>query len=265
MSSGIIDQAVFPPNPTWTLDQTPRLSTGGSASERQLFVPIGDRARIDSAACSSAWGFQFGFEVATDDSATAIDLFPWDDLEFERSPRSVLRGRLFDVVRDPGQRSSLTGRLFPHLLKGPPARRRLVHETLRWFAAPEDVLVNSLLLFFRYGDAEPLTVGAGLLLDLGAQSWPVLEAFARTRRPECAYFVTAIAVLRTVDVQKRLDLLRCLARSNDPELRWRILEALNEFSLDEATPVLEALAQDGGLDDAASSAAKEQLEPASES
>ena len=100
----------------------------------------------------------------------------------------------------------------------PRGRARLVYETLREFAEPQDVLINSLLLHFRHGDVEPLVIGAGLLEDLGPVSWPVLAAFARTARPD-RYFVSAIAGLQNVDVNKRLEILEILARSEDSELR----------------------------------------------
>jgi hypothetical protein len=145
------------------------------------------------------------------------------------------------------------------MLEGTPARRRLVYETLREFAQPQDILVNALMLYRRHGDAEPLAIGAGLLEDLGVEAWPVLAAFARTGRPECAYFVTAIAGLRDVDVRKRLDVLNTLARSDDSEIRWRIYEALDGFSAEEAIPVLKALADERSPDDAARSAAEERL------
>jgi len=150
--------------------------------------------------------------------------------------------------------------LFPMVLKGTPARRRLVYETLREFAEPRDVLINSLMLQLRDGDVEPLFIGAGLLADLGAESWPVLAAFARTGRPECAYFVSTIAGLQDVDVKQRLDVLDILARSADSEVRWRIYEALGDFSLDEAVPVLRVLAGAGSPDDAARSAAEERIQ-----
>jgi len=109
-------------------------------------------------------------------------------------------------------------------------------------------------VYIRYGDAEPLVVGAGLLEDLGAESWPVLAAFARTGRPECAYFVSTVAGLQDIDVKQRLEVLEILARSEDSELRWRIYESLGDFSPDEAGPVLRVLAGDESPDDAARSA-----------
>jgi HEAT repeats len=194
------------------------------------------------------------------DSRTTDDPVPWDDSDFARAPRSVLRRVLLTVVRDPAQRGPMTRELFPMMLKGTPARTRLVYETLRKFAEPQDVLINSLLLHLRRGDAEPLVIGAGLLEDLGAVSWPVLAAFARTGRPECAYFVATIAGLQNVDVKKRLEVLEILARSEDSELRWRIYEALGDFSLDDAVPALSVLAGADSPDDAARSAATERIQ-----
>ena len=48
-----------------------------------------------------------------------------------QAPRAVLRQVLLDVLGDPDQRGPMTQRLFPMLLEGTPARRRLVYETLR--------------------------------------------------------------------------------------------------------------------------------------
>jgi len=145
------------------------------------------------------------------------------------------------------------------MLQGPPALARLVYEALKRFADPQQILANSLVLYRRYGDAEPLVVGAGLLEDLGAMSWPVLAAFARTMRPECAYFVPAIGRLNDVDAKERLEILAILARSGDPELRWRIYEVVDEFPVDEAVPVLKSLAASVDRDDDVRIAAEERL------
>jgi hypothetical protein len=91
-----------------------------------------------------------------------------------------------------------------------------------------------------------------------------LAAFARTGRPERAYFVSAIAGLHDVGIKKRLDVLNALARSDDSEIRWRIYEALDVFPAEEAMPVLKAIARDGGPDDAARSAAEERLSSTAE-
>jgi hypothetical protein len=201
-----------------------------------------------------------GQEAATQ-ACTAHESIPWDDREFEQAPRSVLRRVLLDVLRDPGRRGHWTEKLFPMVLRGTPARGRLVYETLREFADPRDIIVDSLVLYLRYGDAEPLVVGSGLLEDLGARSWPVLAAYARTVRPECAYFVPAIARLKDVDAEDRLQVLGILARSEDPELRWRVYEALDEFSLDAAMPIMKSLAESGDAGDAARAAAQERVQP----
>jgi len=192
---------------------------------------------------------------------TAHEAVAWDVREFEQAPRSVLRRVLWSVLRDPAHRGPWTGTLFPMVLKGPPARGRLVYETLREFAYPRDILINSLLLYLRCGDAEPLVIGAGLLEDLGAQSWPVLTAFAQTGRPECAYFVPAIARLNDVAAEERLQVLGILARSGDPELRWRVYEALGEFPFEQTIPVLKTLAESGHTEDSAQFAAVERLRP----
>jgi hypothetical protein len=137
----------------------------------------------------------------------------------------------------------MTQSLFPMLVAGSPARRRLVYETLKAFAEPQDILVGALLLHLRDGDDQPLVIGAGLLEDLGARSWPVLATYARKARPACACFVPAIARLRDVPARERLDVLEILARSEDAELRWRVREALEEFRPDDAIRVLRALAE----------------------
>jgi hypothetical protein len=165
---------------------------------------------------------------------------------------------LLNVLLDPAQRQLMARELFPMVFKGNPARGRLVYETLRQFADPQDIIVDSLALYLRYRDAEPLEVGAGLLEDLGAKSWPVLAAYARAARPECAYFIPAIARLKDVAAEERLQVLEFLARSGDPELRWRVYEALNEFPFDRTVPVLRALAE-GGHEDSAQSAAEGRL------
>jgi hypothetical protein len=135
----------------------------------------------------------------------------------------------------------MSQRLLPMLLQGPPARRRLVYEALKEFAEPQDILIGSLLLHSRDGDVEPLVIGAGLLEDLGARSWPVLAAYARRAQPACAYFVPAIARLEGIPVKERLAVLEVLARSEDAELRWRVREALEEFPPYDMTRVLRTL------------------------
>src|SRR5262245_50939239 len=131
-------------------------------------------------------------------SRTTGEPIPWDEGEFERAPRALLGRITLSVLRDPPQRGLMTQRLFPMLVEGSPARRRLVYEALREFAEPQEILISSLQLHLRDGDVEPLVIGAGLLEDLGARSWPVLAAYARRARPACAFFVPAIARLKDV-------------------------------------------------------------------
>jgi len=234
-------------------------------STATMIRPLGARGvrrrfeerRADSV--SSAPNLRVFQPEETDDSRTTDDPVPWDDREFEQAPRSVLRRVLLNVLRDPAERGPWTEKLFPMVLKGTPARGRLVYETLREFADPQDIIINSLTVYLRYGDAEPLVVGAGLLEDLGAKSWPVLAAYARTARPECAYFVPAIARLNDVAAEERLQVLAILARSGDPELRWRVYEALGEFPFEQTIPVLRALAEGGHAEDSAQFAAEERL------
>ena len=167
-----------------------------------------------------------------DGSRTVSESIRWDVSEFEQAPRAALRRVRRDVLLNPNQRGPMTQQLFPMLVEGPPARRRLVYETLKEFAEPQDILIGSLLLYHRVGDAEPLVIGAGLLEDLGARSWPVLAAYAMAARPECASFAPAIARLDGVPAKDRLTILEILARSSDAELRWRACEALDELALE---------------------------------
>ncbi len=150
----------------------------------------------------------------------------------------------------------MTESLFPMLVAGSPARRRLVYETLKAFAEPQDILVGALLLHLRDGDDRPLVIGAGLLEDLGARSWSVLATYARKTRPACASFVPAIARLRDVPAQERLDVLEILARSEDAELRWRVREALEEFHPRDTIRVRKALAEAGDLEEPVENAAE---------
>jgi hypothetical protein len=131
------------------------------------------------------------------------------------------------------------------LVGGTPARKRLVYETLKEFAEPQEILISSLQVHLRDGDVEPLVIGAGLLEDLGPQSWPVLAAYARKARPACAFFVPAIARLKGVPAPERLEVLEILAHSEDAELRWRVREALEEFPPDDTIRVLTTLAEAG--------------------
>jgi hypothetical protein len=195
----------------------------------------------------------------TADPPTTDDQVQWDDRDFEQAPRSVLRRVSLNALRDPSQRGPWTEKLFPLMLEGTPARRRLVYETLREFADPQDILINSLVVYLRYGDAEPLAIGAGLLEDLGAMSWPVLAAYARTVRPECADFVPAIARLNAVAPEERLLSLEILAHSDDADLRWSVYEALDEFPVDRTIPVLRALAEGGRAEDSVKFAAEVRL------
>jgi hypothetical protein len=183
----------------------------------------------------------------------------WDDREFERAPRTLLWRIRLDVLRDPARRGHWTERLFSKVLEGTPARGRLVYETLREFADPQDVLVNALVLYHRYGDSEPLIVGAGLLEDLGARSWPVLSAYVRTARSECAHFVPAIARLDDVAAGERLRALEILAQARDPDLRWMVYESLDAFPFESTIPVLRTLAEGGLAEDSAQFAAVERL------
>ncbi len=164
-----------------------------------------------------------------------------------------------NALRDPAVRGSVTEKLFPMLFMGTPATQRLIYEALALVGDPQTIISHSLLQYARFGDAEPLVIGAGLLEDLGAESWPVLAAFARTGRSECAYFVPAIVRLKNVDAAARLQILEILARSEDPELRWRVYEALDEFPFDRTILVLRVLADGGHAEDSAQFAAEERL------
>ena len=189
---------------------------------------LGGRRRFEERSTDTASSAADHRDFQPDETAgsrTTDNQGPWDDREFEQAPRSVLRRVLWNVVRDPAQGGPWTAKLFTKVLEGTPASGRLVYETLRKFAEPQEILVNSLVVYVRYGDAEPLVIGAGLLEDLGARSWPVLAAYARMARPECAYFVPAIARLSDVADDERLLVLQTLACSGDPEIRWRVYEA----------------------------------------
>ncbi|MGO9471302.1 MAG: hypothetical protein ACLQIB_01425 [Isosphaeraceae bacterium] len=221
-------------------------------------------AEFGSAGSSSVAAVRVTPQEAPSCARTTGDPVPWDEREFEQAPRLALRRVLLDVLLAPAQRGVWTERLLPLLFKGPSARKRLVYEMLREFADPRDILVNSLVLYHRYGDAEPMVIAAGLLEDLGARSWSVLSSYLRSARPECAYFVPAVARINGVALQERLDVLEILARSADPEVRWRVYEALDEFPLDSTVAVLRALANDSHAQDSAQFAAQARLRPDAE-
>jgi hypothetical protein len=194
-----------------------------------------------------------------DQARTAEDRFEWSPSSFAKQPSVTLRGVLEKVLQDPSHKKSLTDALFPLLFEGAPVRRRLVYSALMAFANSPDILRNAWRTYLRVGDVEHLTTAAALLEDLGAASWETLRAFARTGFPEASYFVPAIARLTGIDRTERLDVLIELARSADPEMRWRIYEASDSLPEADMVSLLRILADSEACDDSAKDSAKERL------
>ena len=147
----------------------PPMSPAALVQPRGLTGTCWGLAEFGSAGSSSVAAVRVTPQEAPSCARTTGDPVPWDEREFEKCPGWALAS-FVGCVACAAQRGVWTERLFPLLFKGPSARKRLVYEMLREFADPRDILVNSLVLYHRYGDAEPMVIAAGLLEDLGARS-----------------------------------------------------------------------------------------------
>jgi hypothetical protein len=164
-----------------------------------------------------------------------------EDERFTSNPRLYLSRVTLFALTCPEKTRPLTEFLFPKLLSGPPARRRLVHLAIRIFGKPREILEVACEQFRIHGYEGRLIAAASLLGEFGTESWAVLREFASSGAPESEAFVELVASLEGVPTKERIDALADLARSADQGTRQRAFEVLGEFGFsDKGTQLMQS-------------------------
>ncbi len=134
--------------------------------------------------------------------------------------------------------------LLPYTVKASYAQQNLVCAALLELATPEDLIHAALVAYGRNEDPRLLQEAAGLLERSGPAAWPALAGLAASEKPECRYFVAAIAGLAGVAEEDRQQALVELAHNADVSVRHEVVEILEGGCLSNAGPVWEVLAHD---------------------
>jgi len=137
-----------------------------------------------------------------------------------------------------------TALVFPWLIQARGETRRQLYQALLTLGEPKAILDVALSAYEQYGNEDRLTLAASLLMDLGAQAFPALRILARSNRPECAWFIPAIAGLPDVQLQKRVEVLISLVKSPHSAVRQSLLGATQALPSPEAISLLHMLSQD---------------------
>jgi hypothetical protein len=131
-----------------------------------------------------------------------------------------------DIFPDAGVlNSDETDKRFAVLVKARSPRRSPEFSLLVSRATAREILAVALKQYERYGYEGRLSLAADLLSEMGDEGWKALRELCDTSRPECAYFVDAIAASRGVRRADRVDALRRLASNPDPEVRAGVLNS----------------------------------------
>jgi hypothetical protein len=134
--------------------------------------------------------------------------------------------------------------LFPLIQKTRGALRDHVYETLLQWEEPDAILSAASAEYYKHGNEERLALAASLLADVGAPALPALRVLVRSGSPECEMFVSVIARLRGVSVQRRLAILAQVPANPSPDVRYSLLEVLRVFAPHEEIPLLQTLSHD---------------------
>jgi hypothetical protein len=134
--------------------------------------------------------------------------------------------------------------VFPLLIQARGETRRQLYKALLTLGEPKAILDVALNAYEQYGNEDRLTLAASLLMDLGAHAFPALRILARSKRPECAWFVSTIAGLPEVKLPPRVEVLTYLVKSPHIAVRQSLLGATQALPSPEAIALLHMLSQD---------------------
>jgi hypothetical protein len=148
--------------------------------------------------------------------------------------------------------------LLPYLANAGYGRQNLLISALQSIARPHELIQAALAVNQRTADREMLLATAGLLEHYGSAAWPALTELARSRRPECRYFVRQIADCDGIPDEQRQQALATLATTPDLDTRWEIIELLDGGWLSNPDPVWQVLRDDP--DDRIKDIARDRLE-----
>jgi hypothetical protein len=114
---------------------------------------------------------------------------------------------------------------FAALVKARSPRRSQEFSLLVSLAEASEILDVALKQYDQYGYEGRLSLAADLLSEMGDEGWRVMRGFCETNRPECYYFVDAVAAFRGVRRAQRIGALKQLASNPDPEVRAAVLNS----------------------------------------
>ncbi|MCH7989373.1 MAG: HEAT repeat domain-containing protein [Planctomycetes bacterium] len=112
-------------------------------------------------------------------------------------------------------------------------------------ASPESILNSALSEYRQKGNEERLVFASSLLGDFGRQALKPLKTLVASSSPECEYFVLLIPYLAGISSSEKIELLTKLAKNEDVDVRFCVVEALREIEPQSDTfPVWKILAED---------------------
>ena len=164
--------------------------------------------------------------------------------EFQLRPSAAVETLLLFADLGLVSKRDATQWVFPLLIQARGETRRQLYQALLTLGEPKAILDVALSAYEQYGNEDRLTLAASLLMDLGAQAFPALRILARSNRPECAWFIPAIAGLPDVQLQKRVEVLISLVKSPHSAVRQSLLGATQALPSPEAISLLHMLSQD---------------------
>lgn len=164
--------------------------------------------------------------------------------EFQLRPSAAIETLLLFADLGLVSQRDATQWVFPLLIQARGEIRRQLYTALLTLGEPKAILDAAMSAYEQYGNEDRLNLAASLLMDLGVQAFPALCILARSNRPECAWFVPTIAGFPEVQLQNRVEVLTCLAKSPHSAVRQSLLAATQALSSPEAMSLLHMLSQD---------------------
>jgi len=140
--------------------------------------------------------------------------------------------------------TEMTKRLMSMLVTSPSRHINSLLAEICQSSTPSIVLNVALREYSRTWRKEYLEHAAAVLERFGASAWPVLLAFAYSRRPECFFFVQTIISLKGAPIHERMRALCELAHNPDLDVRSQLMMALADTSFELRQKVLEVFATD---------------------
>lgn len=137
-----------------------------------------------------------------------------------------------------------TAQRLADLVTAPSKRLNSIFDEIRASNDPEEVLAVALREYERTADWDYLEFAASFMKSFGARAWPALSTLSRSNRPECDWFVGAIARCRGISADERAQALLHLTLNPDQAVRSSILEALDALPSQYQRQILQVLASD---------------------